>query len=424
MQSEEHLAHSGGQEKCLMLDLGGVLATDWLYSENATGQNPELKSNDLYFSSNGQVMAVAEVETYFLQVTSDEVYVSRRGKDIIKILHAFRNQGYKLALHSSNPPAALFRDLHVFDASNTLGFPVKFDYATFFVDSETSLSFSGQLQYYLDSHSSKPPHGSRLWNKAWVLGFICLALSAVFGKVTTWGGVISIFTSGVTSGAFAPLILAVIGLASIVLSIISGIILKCSSTAPIHLVQMDPNSAQPFTHAIESDEHGVEINHSPQDFNQYFEHIMLYKGAGLEQKQFVRQGLLTAFPQLSKNLPDHAVFDDANFMDPNSDDCPTDLLPTTPIHYTTYKIGGDEGDAKSFYDELAAHYLKVFETPFNPDTYVVTHEAAPSSAPAALGSAALPAQDGQLQIGKSSSGGRQNPQRPASGGGDSMQPPR
>lgn len=46
-----------------MLDLGGVLATDWLYSETATGQNPELHEHDLYFSSNGQVMPVAEVET-------------------------------------------------------------------------------------------------------------------------------------------------------------------------------------------------------------------------------------------------------------------------------------------------------------------------------------------------------------------------
>ena len=78
---------------------------------------------------------------------------------------------------------------------------------------------------------------------------------------------------------------------------------------------MEPDSAQPFTNAIERDEDGAEIKHSAQNFNQYFEHTMLYKGAAVEQKQFVRQGLLRAFPQLSKNLSDHPVFDNANFMD-------------------------------------------------------------------------------------------------------------
>lgn len=54
----------------------------------------------------------------------------------------------------------------------------------------------------------------------------------------------------------------------------------------------------------------------------------------------------------------------------------------------------------------------------------MTHAAAPSSAPAALGSAALPAQDAQLQINESASGKRQNPQNPATGGGDKSQKPR
>jgi hypothetical protein len=372
------------------------------------------------------MMTAAELQAHFQQNPDDNdpCHVFRREKDIIKILHAFRSQGYKLALHSSNSPLSLLRDLHVFDASDNLGFPVKFDYVTFFVNSETSLSFNGTLQYYLDSNSSEPPNESR----------------------------------------------------------------------PINLVQMDSNSAQPFTCAREN-ELEVEMNVSAQNFNQYFEHIMLYKGAGLDQKQFVRQGLLTAFPQLSKNLSDHAVFDDANFMDPNSDDCSEDLSPTkslwkkalvigfmclalsamfgkvttwgsvvsiftsgafaplilaviglssialsiisgiilkcssTANHYTAYKIGGDEANAKSFYDALAAHYLKVFQTPFDSDTYVVTHEAGLSSAPAALGSVAPPAQGAQLQTEMANPPGdlpeEQSAQeeRFASDGGDSMQQP-